>query len=144
MGWEVAEQPKQRPHDSEAEFFQLGCDRSQTNETYDDLQAGIFVEGMICDSNIKFLVDTGSSHTVISKATYANLETEKRPELTRTSFGMKQADGKPIDILGSAWMNLKIGTICTAIEVIVADIFNDGILGVDFLLKVKGSLWAFE
>ena len=86
------------------------------------MQAGLFVKGTVCDRLVTFLVDTGSTHTVISKSTYMNLDAELRPQLEPLKSGIKQADGNPLEVLGSGWINLQIGKTNIALEIIVADI----------------------
>ena len=45
----------------------------------------------------------------------------------------KQADGTPLTILGRATMNVRVGPVSVAIRVIVAEITNDAMSGIDFM-----------
>ena len=102
----------ERPSESdEQRSTELGFDDNKVvgKSTRDMMQAGLFVKGTICDKCIKFLVDTGSTHTVISKSTYLKLDAELRPTLKPLQSGIKQADGNPLEVLGSGWIDLRIG-----------------------------------
>ena len=103
-------------------------------------QKGIFVTGVIRGTKIKFLVDTGSTQTVLSTVAYIRLPKGKRPKLNSMESCIKQADGTPIEAWGHAIMDLQIGEKSQSLMITVASIKGDGILGMDFLLATGGNL----
>ena len=103
-------------------------------------QKGIFVTGVIRGTKIKFLVDTGSTQTVLSTVAYIRLPKGKRPKLNSMESCIKQADCTPIEAWGHAIMDLQIGEKSQSLMITVASIKGDGILGMDFLLATGGNL----
>ena len=99
----------------------------------------MFVEGSVREVGVKFLVDSGSTNTVISTKILHLLPPKKRPKLKKY-WEIQQADGTPLRNVGHGWMDLKIGDTMESVEVIVADIEVDGILGCDFLKETKATL----
>ena len=102
------------------------------------------------DSPMKFLVDTGTSDTIISIRKFEAITVENRPNLSPMQCVAKQADGTPLSILGRATMNIRIGPALVAIPVIVSDITNDAMLGIYFLgmagcvINVRDEQLMFE
>lgn len=81
---------------------------------------------------ILFTADTGASKTVLSKRVYESMRPEDRPELGKASK-LIGAGGTTIKDLGKGEFTIKLGTVSLKIEAMVADIDDDGLLGVDVL-----------
>ena len=88
-------------------------------------------------SGVKFLIDSGSTATILSHSTFLQIEEELRPVLDITNELLTLADGKNIPISGRAEVTLEIGPLEFTQSLIVADIQAEGILGNDFL-KPRG------
>ncbi len=85
--------------------------------------SGLYVRGQVEGHPITFLIDTGSSETVISPA-----------ELLSVTQPVRQADGKTLPVQGYAMMNLAVGGQSAVVDVIVADLRTDGKMGMNYLL----------
>ena len=49
-------------------------------------------------------------------------------------------DGSPLEVLGTAWVDISIGKTTQSVKAVVAVIKAEGILGMDFLLQTQGVL----
>ena len=84
-------------------------------------------------------MDTGATDTILSSTVYHSIPSEKRPVLRKSK--VRNADGSPMDILGSATVELRVGRSVCSTEVMFANIGSiDGMLGMDFLLATKANL----
>jgi hypothetical protein len=96
---------------------------------------GLFVRGDVSGTDVLFLVDTGSSNTVINYEQYLRITENVRPQLIPIKEIIRQADGTPLPVHGKVRTEVGVGGSSATIDVLVADLGNDGILGMDFLLK---------
>lgn len=101
---------------------------------------GLFVDGVIRNTECRFLIDTGSSDTVVSSSVYHRIPREQRPTLQTESLKIEQVDGSPLAAVGAAWVEIQIGKSVAAVKVIFADMPYSGILGMNFLLSTGASL----
>lgn len=85
-----------------------------------------------------FTADTGASKTLLSKRIYDKIPWKQRPSLSK-SVHLVGASGKPLKEYGKAKFNLKLGDLCLLADAVVADIEDDGLLGIDILQKQQ---WA--
>jgi hypothetical protein len=96
--------------------------------------AGLFVTGITGGKTVKFLVDTGSSLTFLSTATYQSMDAKDRPTLFPVERSLVQADGKSLSVQGNCFIMIHLGGRVIMHYTVVADITTDGILGIpDFL-----------
>lgn len=80
----------------------------------------------------KFLVDTGSVASILSKNVFMTLK--NRPVLVETDLSLTAADGGRLNILGTVDLHFNLGNYSFCHEFIVAEIDDlNGILGMDFL-----------
>ena len=86
------------------------------------------------------LVDTGASETILSAKMYHLIPRHKRPPLESPVTEMKQADGSNVEILGTTVVELAVGKVRQVVKLVVANINNDGLLGMDFLTATGGTL----
>ena len=99
--------------------------------------SGIFVTGKAETLPIEWLVDTGCTTTVLNVRTFQALHPDEQPQLSCFPGELISVDGSPIDVQGSAMMNIQIGSKFFQHRVMVADITNQGIIGMDFLQEHK-------
>jgi hypothetical protein len=66
----------------------------------DTAQRGLFVHGDVSGTSVLFLVDTGSSHTVIKFEQYRKISDGVRPRLSEMREIIRQADGTPLPVHG--------------------------------------------
>lgn len=93
------------------------------------------VDAVLNGMQMLFIVDCGSSATIIDTGTYDDLPMEKQPELRRTEHsGLLAADGEYIHIYGEACFCLELGGLTKNITMLVGSIKSkEGILGMDVL-----------
>ena len=112
---------------------------------------GLFVECKINDVVTDCLVDTGATLSVLSVRTWDIINQSCTTNLEVFKQQIFTASGNPLEITGSATVMIELCGIKSVTKIIVADIDNDAILGLDFLkandcqiditsntLKIKG------
>ena len=92
----------------------------------------IYIRGNIEGYLNLYTADTGASKTVISKRVYDNMRSEDRPTLTK-SAKLVDAGGSNINEIGKGNFKVQIAPVGVETEAIVAEIEDDGLLGVDIL-----------
>lgn len=95
---------------------------------------GVYVKGQVQGYGVNFTVDTGAARTVLSKQAFQQIPKSKRPIL-KSSNMLASADGKPLDELGKAMFNVKLKELDFNIELVVANIEDEALLGLDILMK---------
>ena len=99
-----------------------------------------FVSVDVCKTSVKFLVDTGSAVTLISKQVFDKLESGKS-DLKPACSQLTAADGGLLNTYGQAVFKFKIGGRAFESNTIVADLNGlPGIIGLDFLEKNNANL----
>ena len=71
---------------------------------------------------------------------YESIPVNERPKLQTPNKNAKLADNSPLPLDGVITLELKIGPTCGISKLLVADISNDGILGLDNLCKMGAKL----
>jgi hypothetical protein len=89
------------------------------------------VAGFVNNIPVKFLVDTGSSISLISEELYHKLN----GELKNVDYNVCLADGNSIPILGMMNCDTTVGPLQVDQEFVVAGIHVDAIIGMDFLIE---------
>ena len=93
---------------------------------------GVYVKGGVQGLSVYFTADTGATKTVVSDRIYRRIPESNRPALTKTAC-LTGAGGAPLVELGKATFDLELGPLSLRKEVIVAEIEDDCLLGVDVL-----------
>ena len=96
------------------------------------LPDGVYIRGSVQGYPFLFTTDTGASKTIISKRIYDTMREDDRPQLGKSSK-LVGASGNEIHGQGKGLFSIKLGTVQLETEAIVADIDDDGLLGVDVL-----------
>ena len=93
---------------------------------------GIYIEGQLHGVPAVYTVDSGASRTIVSSRLFESIQKENRPsiELAR-HITLEQAGGKPLKQQGIATMRLDLGNHQLERKVIIADIKDDVLLGMD-------------
>ena len=102
------------------------------------LPDGIYIRGSVQGYPILFTADTGASKTIVSSRIFDSMCLEDKPELVKTAK-LVGASGSPIKEKGKAIFSLQLGTVKLQVEAVVADIEDDGLLGVDVLQNGEGG-----
>ena len=97
--------------------------------------SGLYVTAFVNGQPVTCLIDTGAKLTILSRKLW---ESMVRQSSVLTSFNqvISTASGNPIDVCGRTKVRLRIAEFNCAIDVIVADIENEAILGLDFLRDI--------
>lgn len=101
--------------------------------TLSDARRGMYVPVTIGKLHVHLLIDTGAMVTILSNSLYKQIQ--RTNQLSPTNIRLKQADGAEVTVYGTVFLTMKIGLSQLQTSVVVADIQNDGILGMDVLLQ---------
>ena len=103
-------------------------------------RGGLFVDCKVRGTSGRFLIDTGSTDTLISSTIYYQIPREKRPALDAEKVQVRQVDGSPLEVLGTAWVDVQVGRTTHPVKAVRIKMKCQGILGMDFLLPTGGYL----
>ena len=104
------------------------------------IEEGYFVCVTIKNLPVTFLIDTGSNVTILSKDLMARLPSDTSLSVQPTNIKMLTVTGEVTPFLGKTEMEFGIGTQTLKHKALIADIENDGILGMDFLTSHQCDL----
>ena len=104
----------------------------QTGNTWDN---GFYAKGDVSGVSIDFLVDNGSTMTLISKAVFDRLPVENQSTKSTEILKVRDANGNLIKTYGSLEVPIHFNGFLYHQKAVICDIGLDGILGQDFLLK---------
>ncbi|MEW8545559.1 MAG: reverse transcriptase domain-containing protein [Candidatus Thiodiazotropha sp.] len=93
---------------------------------------GIYIRGSVGGYPVLFTADTGASKTVLSKRVYDAMKSEDKPSLSKSSK-LIGAGGAIISEVGKGSFKLQLGPVQLQTDAIVAEIEDDGLLGIDVL-----------
>ena len=103
-------------------------------------QSTIFINGNIHNTQVKFLLDTGSSVTILHPQTWELLPHNIRQTLQVSTKSIVAAEGSTLNVVGSAEVVIRFGKLVRRHVIYVAPITQAGILGLDFLSSHEGIL----
>ena len=90
---------------------------------------------------VTFLVDTGSSISIIHHSIWDNSPSLKSSPLNKMEFSAVTANGQPLDVIGNIVANVTAGALDMQHKLYIArDINSDGILGLDLLSSLGASV----
>ena len=105
------------------------------------IQPSLFASVGVGGSNTSFLVDSGSSVTLVGVDLYSQLDQRYKPELKSCRVRLTTASGSNLVVFGKADFALKLGDRSFIQEAIVVTLQGlKGILGIDFLSRHGGEL----
>ena len=99
--------------------------------------AEIFLQGHLGDTPVDWLVDTGCTTTILSHAKYQELSPDIRPALQYYPAALLTADDSPLRVYGAVPLKLNLAGAVVRHQVVIADIMNDGLIGIDVLRKCR-------
>ncbi|MCG8111917.1 MAG: retropepsin-like domain-containing protein [Candidatus Thiodiazotropha endolucinida] len=101
----------------------------------------LYLQANAFNQNSKFLLDTGSPYSILSKQIFDRLQGEEQIPLNSDSPKLRAADGSLIKTSGKLVVPLQINDKLFSQEFIVAKIHGiDGIVGMDFLCHYDGKI----
>lgn len=95
---------------------------------------GIYVKGKVQGTSLTFTADTGATRTILSTKAFKKIPASKRPKL-QNSCSLASADGKPLHEIGKGQFKIDLGNLQLQKELVVADIEDEALLGLDILMK---------
>ena len=98
----------------------------------------MYIRGTVQGYPLLFTTDTGASKTINSTRVYDSMQSRDRPALEKTSR-LVGASGVSIKERGKGIFAIKLGPAELEVEAIVADMDDDGLLGVDILQNGKNG-----
>ena len=113
--------------------------KKETNDEKEDRSAantvgpGLYIHVDLNGQILNCLVDTGASLSMLSTRVWENSNLSKNRVLPSYNKTNITASGSALDVIGKTSISLKIGKRNYDTEVIVADIENDMLLGLDFM-----------
>ena len=131
MGRGLTEDKRPRDVEEEQGTLRIG----KVGELPGKWDNGMYTLGYISGVPVNFLVDTGSTCTLLSKEIYDRIRNESGTELSPGLKKIQGVNGSNLRTFGSSEMEISLGNATNVQRVIVSDITPEGILGQDFLLK---------
>ena len=96
---------------------------------------GLYVTAFMKTVPVQFLVDSGSTLTLMSYNSLMKMCTDKELKLQKSDCQIKDANGKNLKTYGTAQMKILFCDTIFEHNVLICDILPEGILGQYFLLK---------
>lgn len=104
-------------------------------ETQGKWDNGFYIFGFLNGLPVDFLIDSGSTSTIISSKTYELLPDDSKPELVRSNLVLKGVNGLPLETLGMATFEITFKDQKEQQTAIICNIEQPAILGQDFLIR---------
>ena len=98
----------------------------------------MYVSGSLVGEQLDWLIDTGCSTSIVAVEVYGNIPKGVRPELEEVNMDLQTANGDRLVVLGRAEMEITLEGKTYCHRFIVAELTNEGILGIDFLRTHQG------
>lgn len=101
---------------------------------------GLFMPGKIGGRELCFLLDTGCTKSILSKAFFDRLPGPVRDQLRISERAAELADGSGLHVYGSLRVTGRLRSISFEEEFLVCSITDDAILGISFLREHECTL----
>lgn len=134
-------------------------DQNRPNQSYTDIPAtprvgqvgsnaetgdnGFYTKGQVGKEEVSFLVDSGSTVTILSKDAFDKCTRGCDINMYQKSVNIKGVDDTNVKVYGYVDMKLTLGTFETDVTFVICDITLDGIIGHDFITR-HTKCWDFE
>ena len=102
---------------------------------------GLFVKGDLYGLPIHFLIDSGSTSTILPYDKYLMMADNKKPPLEQTHLKLLDVNGNELGVHGCFNMPLALGSSAYRTTVVVCDIEPYAILGQDFLVQHVSKIY---
>ena len=102
--------------------------------------SGLYVNGNIYGENIKFLIDTGSSVSILARRIFQRISRVNALKVREFTERLVLADGSQLPVHGVIDLPLAFEGITVEHPVIIAEIESDMLLGIDFIKDKRCEL----
>ena len=99
----------------------------------------IWVPAHVHGESASMLLDTGTSHTIVTFEMYIRIPESRRPRLDPPNVILRQAAGSEVNVWGRLNVDILVGRRAAKICVVVAQVTNN-MLGMDFLRATRPKL----
>lgn len=99
---------------------------------------GVYEKGFVEGVDVICTADTGACKTVLSENIFNKIPLLQRPKLRKTS-PLTDASGESVKLLGKANFNIILGSLEIVAEIVVANIEDQCLLGIDILQGQQGG-----
>lgn len=113
-----------------------------------DFKSGLYVLATVAGTEVKFLLDTGATCSLLSDIMYRKIARDVRPYLTKTSHRVLTTNNEEVKCLGRITTSLYVADLTMNVNFLVTQIADEGILGLSDLIRFggkidldKGELW---
>ena len=103
----------------------------------------MFVTGTVAGKTLDFLIDTGASRSLMSREAYLDLKDRVDLTLQATEHELTAVGGVPLSIYGQVTLSVTFGGQVVDQEFIVVHMFDDCLLGLDFLKHYRCD-WSWD
>lgn len=100
----------------------------------------LFIPGKVEGKQVQFLVDTGCSHSLLSKVVFDRLPRKVRETLQGREATAALADGSGLHIYGSIILKGRLRNVTFREEFLVSRISDEAIIGMSFLRRQECTL----
>ena len=111
-------------------------ERSQASNKSRDLYLPGFIDG----TRVMWLIDTGAARSILSFKIYNSLPASVKFSLNSANSAIALADGQQAKTHALGHVAVRLGTKEFLMHVIVAEVEDEGILGMDFLSQVDSHI----
>ena len=95
----------------------------------------IYIHGI----EMSLLLDTGTSHSILTLEAYMRIPESRRPRLDPPNVILKQATGSRVKVWGRTTVELRVGNQSEQVTVVVGQVTGN-MLGMDFLRRTGANL----
>ena len=96
---------------------------------------GFYTKGFICNKPLDFLIDNGSTGSILSSRKYSELKNDLEPLVRPFNTSVYDASGNIIPSYGAVDVKISLGGCDFEQTMIICDIKQDGVIGQNFLLN---------
>ena len=101
---------------------------------------GLYLPGFVGGTRVMWLIDTGAARSILSFKIYNSLPASAKFSLSSANSAIALADGQQAKTHGLGHVVVHLGTKEFEMHVIVAEVEDEGILGMDFLSQVDSHI----
>ena len=126
----------QQPSQQELTSSDVLMERSQVSNKL----RGLYLPGFVGGTRVMWLIDTGAARSILSFKIYNSLPASAKFSLSSANSAIALADGQQAKTHGLGHIVVRLGTKEFEMHVIVAEVEDEGILGMDFLSQVDSRI----